>query len=312
MWAITSYFNPVGFRRRLSNYRIFRANLAAPLVTVELSFDGRFELAGSDADILIQLSGGAVLWQKERLLNLALKAVPSEVEKIAWLDCDVILERTDWVKEAQRQLNEFKVIQLFSAAVEINSEDYEKRSDHYNGNGSVPSVASLSNASELLSLGRQELNRIRAALNKKEVLFHPGLAWAANRRLLEEHGFYDVSILGGGDELMAAAMYGQCESVTRKFLLNAARQRHYLKWAIPFHKVVAECIGHVPGTICHLAHGERKNRAYSVRQEQLASFDFDPDADLRIGVNGVWDWARPRSDLEDFLRKYFTSRAEDE
>jgi hypothetical protein len=42
-------------------------------VTVELSFDGRFELAGSDADILIQLSGGAVLWQKERLLNLALK-----------------------------------------------------------------------------------------------------------------------------------------------------------------------------------------------------------------------------------------------
>jgi hypothetical protein len=253
-----------------------------------------------------------VLWQKERLLNLALKAVPSNVKNVAWLDCDVILERADWVEEANRQLNAFNVIQLFSAAVEINSEDHEKRSDHYNGNGSVPSVASLSNASELLSLGRQELNRIRAALNKKEVLFHPGLAWAANRRLLEEHGFYDVSILGGGDELMAAAMYGQCESVTRKFLLNTARQRHYLKWAIPFHKVVAECIGHVPGTICHLAHGERKNRAYSVRQEQLASFDFDPDADLRIGVNGVWDWARPRSDLEDFLRKYFTSRAEDE
>jgi hypothetical protein len=158
---------------------------------------------------------------------------------------------------------------------------------------------------------KQELNRIRATLNK-EVLFHPGLAWAANRRLLEEHGFYDVSILGGGDELMAAAMYGQCESSIRKFLLNAARQRHYLKWAIPFHKSVAGCIGHVSGTIYHLAHGERKNRAYRVRQEQLASFDFDPDADLRIGVNGVWDWARPRSDLEDFLRKYFTSRAEDE
>ena len=82
-------------------------------MTVELSFDGRFELVGSDAEILIQLSGGAVLWQKERLLNLALKAVPSGVEKIAWLDCDVILERTDWVEEAKKQLDEFNVIQLF-------------------------------------------------------------------------------------------------------------------------------------------------------------------------------------------------------
>jgi hypothetical protein len=56
---------------------MFRANLGAPLVTVELSFDGRFELTDQDADVLIQLCGGALLWQKERLLNLALKAVPS-------------------------------------------------------------------------------------------------------------------------------------------------------------------------------------------------------------------------------------------
>ena len=110
MWAITSYFNPVGYKRRLSNYRIFRANLGVPLVTVELSFDGEFELKEKDADILIQLSGGAVLWQKERLLNFAIKAVPSDVKRIAWLDCDVILKRADWVEEAKRQLNEFNVI----------------------------------------------------------------------------------------------------------------------------------------------------------------------------------------------------------
>ena len=90
MWAITSYFNPVGFKRRLSNYRVFRANLAVPLVTVELSFDGRFELTDDDADILIQLSGGAVLWQKERLLNIAIQSVPKNAKNIAWLDCDVI------------------------------------------------------------------------------------------------------------------------------------------------------------------------------------------------------------------------------
>ena len=69
--------------------------MSIPRVAVELSFDGRFELTDQDADILIQLRGGALLWQKERLLNLALKAVPSNATKIAWFDCDVILKRSD-------------------------------------------------------------------------------------------------------------------------------------------------------------------------------------------------------------------------
>ena len=105
MWAITSYYNPVRYKRRLSNYRMFRANLDIPLVTVELSFDDEFELGQNDADRLIQISGGAVLWQKERLLNLAIKAVPSNVKNIAWFDCDTILQRPDWVEEANRQLD---------------------------------------------------------------------------------------------------------------------------------------------------------------------------------------------------------------
>jgi hypothetical protein len=62
----------------------------------KLSFDGGFELTKDDADILIQISGGAVLWQKERLLNLAIKLVPLHVKSIAWLDCDVIFDRPDW------------------------------------------------------------------------------------------------------------------------------------------------------------------------------------------------------------------------
>jgi hypothetical protein len=60
MWAITSYYNPVRYKRRLANYKLFRANLDVPLVTVELSFDGRFELTEDDADILIQVSGLAI------------------------------------------------------------------------------------------------------------------------------------------------------------------------------------------------------------------------------------------------------------
>ena len=108
MWAITSYYNPVGYKRRFTNYGVFRESLRIPLVTVELSFDGRFALTNKDADILIQVSGGAVVWQKERLLNVAIKSVPSDVSSIAWLDCDTFFERLDWIDEAKRKLEIIK------------------------------------------------------------------------------------------------------------------------------------------------------------------------------------------------------------
>jgi hypothetical protein len=290
---------------------MFRANLGVPLVTVELSFDGRFELTDQDADILIQLRGGALLWQKERLLNLALKAVPSNATKIAWFDCDVILKRSDWVDEAKSQLKEFKVIQLFSEAVHVNSEDYEKKSDHFNGYASVPGIVSLSNARELMSLGRQEQEHLKF-VSKKEEIYKMGLAWAADRGLLEDHGFYDASIVGSGDRLMVSAMYGRFEDSTRLFLFKGTLQQHYLRWAVPFHKSLAERLGHLSGTIYHLKHGKLKNRRYLDRHEQLAGFGFDPDSDIRIGANGAWQWARPRPDLEEFLRNYFVGRDEDE
>ena len=59
LWAITSYFNPMRYRRRLSNFRAFREHLKLPLAVVELTYGPDFELQQSDAEILIRLHGGA-------------------------------------------------------------------------------------------------------------------------------------------------------------------------------------------------------------------------------------------------------------
>src|SRR5437016_4683011 len=96
LWGITSYFNPMRYRRRLSNFRLFRKHLNIPLVVVELTYGEVFELHEKDAEVLIQLRGGAVLWQKERLLNVALSALPSSCDKVAWLDCDIIFDDIGW------------------------------------------------------------------------------------------------------------------------------------------------------------------------------------------------------------------------
>ena len=118
-------------------------------------------------------------------------------------------------------------------------------------------------------------------------------------------------IMGGGDTSMFHAMYGQFEHDIERHRLNSVRQEHYLKWARPYYGTVAGKVSNVAGRIYHLYHGKFVNR-YRDRHDLLASFPFDPDIDIRIGANGAWHWAGPRPDLEDLLRKYFLSRAEDE
>ena len=66
------FFNPVRYQRRLANYKVFRQRLDVPLIAIELAYGPNFELQQHDAEILLQIRGDAVLWQKEKLLNLAL------------------------------------------------------------------------------------------------------------------------------------------------------------------------------------------------------------------------------------------------
>src|SRR4051794_12056501 len=113
LWAITSFFNPAGYRRRLDNYRVFRRELAVPLIAVELSYGSPCELRPADADVLIQLRDGDVLWKKKRLLNIALRALPEECDKVIWIDCDTIAGRDDWPDLVRRCLDTFPLVQTF-------------------------------------------------------------------------------------------------------------------------------------------------------------------------------------------------------
>jgi hypothetical protein len=302
IWAITSYFNPAHYKRRLSNYRAFRSQLGIPLVAVELSFDGQFELTKSDADILVQVSGGAVLWQKERLLNIALKSVPPDVESVAFLDCDVVFDRKDWAEDAEAKLDEdYNIIQLFSEAVYLNKESTPDHTSVVNAEFSAPGIVHTGDPSLL--------NKGSVVLGQKGLLYQPGLAWAAKRAILDDHSFYDAGIVGGADTLMAASVYGHFEQVTNRHLFNPRRKQHYLRWAVPFNERIAGRIGGLSGTIYHLWHGKMKDRNYYGRYKLLEN--FDPYSDIQIGSNGAWQWTRPNTEFEEHLKTNFLSRRED-
>jgi hypothetical protein len=304
MWALTTYFNPIRYKRRLSNYRIFRSGLHIPLVTVELSFDGQFELTKNDADVLIQISGGAVLWQKERLLNIAIKSVPSDVKNIAWLDCDILFERNDWVEEAEKQLNErYNVVQLFSKAIYLNEKDAVENLHNYNSYPAVPGLVALYKNNNILPLDKL------AVSTQGGLVYNPGLAWAGKTEIFVKHGFYDQAIIGAGDLYMANSIFGTMDSMKKLHSLNEPRNDSYLKWGEPFHQTVANKVGFISGGIYHLWHGDTKNRNYKDRFKILA--DFDPRADVYIGENGVWHWTKPNTALAEQLRAHFLNRRED-
>jgi hypothetical protein len=249
LWAIASYFNPLGYRTRLANYRIFQRHLGVPLLTVEQGYDGRFELDGRDATILMQIPARDVMWQKERLLNLALVALPPECEIVVWLDADILFDRVDWPQQAVAALDTSVMAQLFSRTCYLPRDvDFsrplaeqrylERRSTASGLVGGVLQENSLSTTLETLKVHGMALD------------YANGHAWAMRRHLLQSVGFYEAMIVGGGDYVFLQAALGQFEAVRKGHgwtSPDSRQYRHFLRWADRFHGIVQGRIGMVPG-----------------------------------------------------------------
>jgi hypothetical protein len=303
LWAITCYFNPVGYRRRLENYHTFRRHLKVPLIAVELSFDNKFQLTSGDADILVQVHSAAVLWQKERLLNLALESLPAECQKVAWLDCDIIFESDDWFAHASRELDEFKLVHLFQERNELPI-DFASNAQNWK-----VSLTSLSVAHKL-AVG--EITPQEATLSGGPLKgFTAGLAWASRRDVLEQHGLYDACIIGSGDKAILSAALGTFDDFARTREMNARSTEHYREWAKHYFNEVCGRVGYVRGSIFHLWHGDLRNRRNLERHRLFARFDFDPFVDIVVDCNGCWRWNSDKVEMHTFVKQYFESRQED-
>ena len=305
LWAITTYFNPVGYQRRRHNFNIFRQSLDIPLLAVELASNGRHELSSKDAEIVIPLQGETFLWQKERLLNVALKNLPPHVRFVAWLDCDVVFLDRSWPDKARNALASVKLLQPFASAYHLDR-------------GETPET--------FHRRPREATGRSLASIYKSDSWqpndFHPdttlqfrrcccGLAWVAHRELLDRHKFYDAMICGSGDRALAFAALGRCDDAIYAARLGERRAQHYRQWAQPFFDSIQSSMDCLDGGLLHLWHGAIENRNYVERHMALAELDFDPDNDLSVGSAGEWTLREGRSDVQTFLKNYFRNRRED-
>lgn len=305
LWAITSYYNPVPYRRRLENYRIFRERLGIPLLTVELVYGKTPELGEGDADILVQLRGRDVMWQKERLLNLAVGRLPAACDKVAWLDCDVFYEDPDWATRLERLLDDLAVVEAYRR-VHYLSRDWRPGMP-------VKAAVELTRTSvcQAVADGISPIDLFRASIADRSSVQSSGFAWGARRALLARHGLYDAAIAGGGDRLLSSACFGRHADLTDIHHMRGGRRTHYLAWAEGWHAAVAGSVGVLDADVFNLWHGEFLHRRDLDRQVRLDALGFDPNTDIAHDEQGAWRWSSDKPELHAFLHDYFVGRRED-
>lgn len=301
LWAVTSYFNPLRYRRRLAAYREFRRRLQVPLLTVELGFDGVFELDASDADVLHRVSDGDVMWQKERLLNVAVSRLPAECSVVASMDCDVFFGSPGWQEEALSLCPRLPMVQAYTRLRHLR-ESWKPQDEPASG-------VML----EQPGIGHVEdrVERIENALSRRGGSASLGFGWIFSRELLTRHGAYDACITGGGDTAMVCAALGTPEIVVRLHAMNPNQERWYRRWAGGFHDAVRGRLGALSGDVYHVWHGDLENRLPRQRHLDMAPFGFDPATDISLSPQGAWRWSSDKPALHAHLRGYFAARRED-
>jgi len=276
--VITSLFGLSGNDQRIKNFHEFRRNLGSvPFYAIEASFDGQFIVP--DALHVNCCPEKQSLWQKERMLNLLADQLPPEIESIAWVDSDILFQNPDWYQQTTRALEVNPVVQMWSYAHFSNKDGTIERT--FQSSGSVGGYSTI---------------------NPRP---HCGYAWAMRRETWDEiSGLFDMDIVGGGDAWMAHAFFGERSG---EFLRNASRAmlEEFAKYHEKCWDVIQSRVGHVPGDIVHLYHGNFKDRRYWEKHRLLKEYRYNPNTDLMTGANGLYEWAGQNTGLQTRIAYLF-------
>jgi hypothetical protein len=269
------FFNPARSKKMLMNYlyTIEKLKLAhIPYYTMELVFDDH-EPEIKDA---FHVRSKSVLFHKETLCSLLETRVPRSFTKLLFLDADVIFGHPGWYTEVSRLLSTYQVVQPFSSCVWLDS-TYTKLVQ------TRLSVAYMSRT------------------NPYNHNYHPGFAWAFQRKWFREIGFYKEGITGSGDTMSTAAWLGI--KFPRGYV-HQALVPSYEEYSRLAHPNLA-C---ATGTVYHLWHGSAKNRKY-VDRHRILDGVRDVRSILDTNKDGVLELTDRNVDTK--MREYFTSREDD-
>ncbi len=256
---------------------------------VELVYDTQeFQLTYSSCPTHLQLRAEKAIWQKENMINMGVKMLPSNWKAMAWVDADIEFESHTWAIDTLKLLNgAYDVVQLYSHCVDMNKTQ-----------GTMSIAASFcyqytKKSCEYSSGGKD--------------LWHPGYAWAMNRRTYNRCGIYDLSILGSGDHNMALCFLGHGLKS-----LNESVSIGYKKTIEEYQrKANGVRLGYTPGVIRHYYHGSKANRKYTERWKILVKHQYDPLKHVKYQDGLLIPTEECPTELLSDILHYFEERNED-
>src|ERR1044071_3519469 len=189
LWIVTSYYNPCAYKIKLNNYETFIGKLRSSnlnWLVVECAFDN-VSFAISSSPNVIHVRAKHIMWQKERLINLALEHLPDDCAKVAWIDCDILFTNPDWAVQTSQLLDHYSIVQPFDNIIRLpqGKKYYEGEGDQWKSFAAV--------------YARQPNEMLSGRFDKHG---HTGFAWATRRDILARHGLYDACISGSRDHMM--------------------------------------------------------------------------------------------------------------
>jgi hypothetical protein len=130
------------------------------------------------------------------------------------MDCDVILRGREWPARAIAALANSPLVQLFSTVYDLR-----------------PGLTRVDWSADLAAQSWRSRPSVTQALADgvsiddtmhRHAPSSSGMAWAARRELLEQHGLYDRCIIGGGDTAIACAAWGRPDLLVGRHRMNGA------------------------------------------------------------------------------------------
>lgn len=283
------------------------------LYTVEAAYGHRHhELVHVDNPHHLSVRIKSEIWIKENMINLAVKhLLPRDWKYMAWIDGDIIWNKTTWAVEAIQQLQHYAVIQPWQDALDLGPhqnilscfksfgfqhfQQFESEMRNHHGHGNLklrgPMTSSMPNK-DYRKWG------------------HTGYAWCCTRTFWENiKELMDWCILGSADHNMALAMVGHVERSIHQGTTDGFK-RKCLEWQERAVRVSHEEVGCTVDRLEHFFHGSKIKRYYGSRWQILIDYKFDPYKDLRYDDQGILMLVgKPK--LEQAIRHYNRSRNED-
>ncbi|MFA5856461.1 MAG: hypothetical protein WC867_03820 [Candidatus Pacearchaeota archaeon] len=309
-YGITTFFNPARYSNKLKNFRKFRKSTkkqGLKLIVVEAVFGNqKFQLKKDDAEIIIQLKATSILWQKERMINIGLSYIPNTCDKIAWLDCDILFMNDNWIKETSKLLEFYPIVQPFSESIRL-----KKNQKKFNF-VSTPYAHRIDNDLLKIHSTGYRINEFGPEIMNFDMNFygHCGYAWAARKNAIL-NGLFDRSISPNSDLFMTSIFALNKMNDDSKRFISEKSKIHLLKWQEGIPNIIKGSIGFTSGTVLHLWHGDQNKRGFMNYKNILDKYNFDPEKDIRIGKNNLFEWSSDKKVLHKEIYEFFIKRDED-